>query len=59
MAQIVQQTFTIVVSRLVKDQHVDETACTSDQTQMLLETLPGVVEQILDSDSAVVEVISD
>lgn len=58
MAQIIQQTFTIVVSRLVKD-HSQETACTEEQTQIMLETLPGVVEQILDSNGAVVEVITD
>lgn len=58
MAQIVQQTFMIVVSRLVKD-NSQEPACTEEQTQIMLETLPGVVEQILDSSSAVVEVSTE
>lgn len=58
MAQIIQQTFMVVVSKLVKDDEVDQSVCSEEQTQMLLDTLPGVVEQILDNHSTVVEVVS-
>lgn len=58
MAQIISHTLIITVSKLVKDKQVTDSLWDADQTQMLLETLPGVVEQILDDGSLIVEVQS-
>jgi hypothetical protein len=58
MAHIIQQTFLITISKLVKNDHTQDVVCTPDQTHMLLDTLPGVVEQILEHAPVVVEVIT-
>jgi hypothetical protein len=58
MAHIIQQTFLITISKLVKDDASYHAICSTEQMHMLLDTLPGVVEQILDDASVVVEVIT-
>ena len=56
MAQIVQQTIQITISRLVKDSEEQPMVCTPEQLINMMETLPGVVEQLMDDSGAVVEV---
>jgi hypothetical protein len=56
MAKIVTQTIQIQIHKLVKHDASDHTVCTSEQLLMLMETLPGVTEQILDDASLIVEV---
>ena len=56
MARIVQQTISITVSKLVKNDQEDDSALTEDQLIAVIQSLPGVVEQLIDDSSAVVEV---
>jgi len=56
MAKIVQQTISITVSKLVKNDQEDESALTEDQLIAVVQSLPSVVEQLIDDASAVVEV---
>jgi len=55
MARIVQQTIALHISKLVRDSD-DTPALSDEQLAAILETLPGVVDQILDDTSAVVEI---
>lgn len=61
MAQIINTTFVITVSKLVKDSAGYNTVLDSDQVLMLTETLPGILEELLSDTSAIIEVhpISD
>ena len=56
MAKIVEQTITITVSKLVKSSHDADTPLTEEQLVTLVGSLPDLVEQLIDDDSAVVEV---
>lgn len=56
MATIIQQTVTVQISKLVRDNQADEPVLSSDQMEAILLTLPGVVDQILDDSSTVVEI---
>ncbi len=55
MAHIQQQTITVTISKLVRNQDELSQIVNSDQLAALLDTLPSVVEQILDDSSVVVE----
>lgn len=59
MAHIQQQTITVTISKLVRNQDALSQIVNSDQLAALLDTLPSVVEQILDDSSVVVEAQSD
>jgi hypothetical protein len=59
MAHIQQQTITVTISKLVRNQDELSQIVNSDQLAALLDTLPSVVEQILDDSSVVVEAQSD
>lgn len=54
MAKICTQQISINISKLVRDD-ADDTFLTDNQLLTLLETLPGVVEQLLDDNKLVVE----
>lgn len=55
MAQIVTQSFLITVSKLVKDQHSDIPVLSDEQVTNILETLPSILEEIIQDESAVIE----
>lgn len=55
MAQIIEQKITIVVSRLVRSGSEDTTVLHDQQLVSLFETLPSVIEQVLDDNSVLVE----
>ena len=59
MAHIQQQTITVTISKLVRNQDELSQIVNSDQLTALLDTLPSVVEQILDDSTVVVEAQSD
>jgi hypothetical protein len=59
MASVINQTFIITVSKLVK-QGGDATVMSDEQMISLMETLPTVVEGLLEDDKLVVEIgVSD
>ena len=58
MAQIVQTTFVITVSKLVKDSAVADPVLNADQIQLITDTLPGVVDELLADSAVVIEVQS-
>ena len=55
MAQIVTQSFLITVSKLVKDQHADSQILSDDQINNILDTLPSILEEIIQDPSVVIE----
>lgn len=55
MAKIANQTLQLTVSKLVKDRD-DDSVLSDTQLLTLLETLPGVVEELLQDSTLVVEV---
>jgi len=57
MAQIASQTISISISKLVKDNEAPDSVLTSEQLLSLVETLPGVVEQLLEDNKLVIEVL--
>lgn len=59
MAHILQQNITISISKLVRTSSNNHSVLTDEQLQTLLDTLPSVVEQVLDDPSLVVEALHD
>lgn len=55
MAQIIEQKITIVVSRLVRSGSEDASVLSDQQLVNLFETLPSVIEQVLDDNTVLVE----
>lgn len=55
MAQIIEQKITIVVSKLVRTGHEDSAVLSDQQLVSLFETLPSVIEQVLDDNTVLVE----
>ena len=55
MAQIVTRSFMITVSKLVKDTHMEDQILTEDQVNNILETLPSILEEIIQDSSVVIE----
>lgn len=55
MAQIIEQKITIVVSRLIRNGSEGSTVLNDNQLINLFETLPSVIEQVLDDNTVLVE----
>ncbi len=55
MAQIIEQKITIVVSRLVRSGSEDASVLSDQQLVNLFETLPSIIEQVLDDNTVLVE----
>lgn len=55
MAQIIEQKITIVVSKLVRSGSEDSAVLSDQQLVSLFETLPSVIEQVLDDNTVLVE----
>lgn len=58
MAQIIHTTFVITVSKLVKDSAAEQVVLDNDQVQMITDTLPGILEELLADSAAIIEVQS-
>ena len=56
MAQVIRSTFVITVSKLVKNNADQQAVLDSDQIQMVTETLPGILEELLADSAAIIEV---
>lgn len=56
MAQIACQTISISISKLIKDDEQLESVLSSEQLLALFESLPSVVEQLLEDSKLVIEV---
>ena len=54
MAQIIQKTFVVTISKLVKD-NTAEQMLSDDQTQNILETIPSIIEELVADPSLIVE----
>jgi hypothetical protein len=59
MAQLVEQQITITLSRLIRSRDSVDQVITPEQMESLIETLPSVVEQMLDDATVVVEASSE
>ena len=55
MAQIIEQKITIVVSKLVRSGSEDASVLNDQQLVSLFETLPSIIEQVLDDNTVLVE----
>lgn len=58
MAQIIQTTFVVTLSKLVKDNQADTPVLDAEQTSMIQQMLPGVIEEVLSDSNLIVEVQS-
>lgn len=56
MAQIISEQIVIQIHKLVKSEHAAQSVLDAHKLQMLLETLPGIVEQLLEDSQLLVEV---
>lgn len=56
MAQIASQTISITISKLIKDDDSVDNVLTTEQLLSLFESLPGVVEQLLDDSKLLIEI---
>lgn len=58
MAKIIQTTFVVTINKLVKDDQADLPILDQSQTNLLTQTLSGLVEEVLNDSTLVVEVNS-
>ncbi len=58
MAQVIQTTFVVTISKLVKDAQVSEPVLDAEQSALIQQMLPGVVEEVLNDPGVIVEVQS-
>lgn len=58
MAQVIQTTFVVTISKLVKDAQVSECVLDAEQSALIQQMLPGVVEEVLNDQGVIVEVQS-
>lgn len=54
MAQIIQKTFVVTISKLVKD-NTEQDLLTNEQTLNVLETIPTIIEELVADPSLIVE----
>lgn len=54
MAQIIQKTFVVTISKLVKD-HTQYHILTEEQTQHILDAIPSIIEELVADASLIVE----
>lgn len=54
MAQIIQQTFVVTISKLVKD-GTDQSLLTSEQTLNVLQTICTIIEELVADPALIVE----
>lgn len=55
MAQVIQTTFIVTISKLVKDDQADHPVLDATQAHMIQQMLPGVVEEVLADCGVIVE----
>lgn len=58
MAQVIQTTFVVTISKLVKDAQVAPPVLDAEQAALIQQMLPGVVEEVLNDPGVIVEVQS-
>jgi hypothetical protein len=56
MAKVLEQVIIIKLSKMVKDSNKDTSVITTDQTKLIEETIPALVEEVINDPSIVVEV---
>lgn len=56
MAKIIEEVIVIKLSRMVKDSHKDSNVVDSDQRKLIEETIPTLIEEVINDSSVVVEV---
>lgn len=57
MARVIEQILAVRISRMVKDQSEEVSVTTDEQEQALRESIPQLVEGLLEDPSVVVELI--
>lgn len=57
MARVIEQILAVKISRIVKDHSDDVSVTTDEQEQALKESIPQLVEGLLDDPSVVVELV--
>lgn len=55
MAQVIQTSFMVTISKLVKDDHNQPSVLDAEQTALIQQMLPGVVEEVLNDPGVIVE----
>lgn len=58
MAQVIQTTFVVTLSKLVKDAQAPQSVLDAEQSALIQQMLPGVVEEVLNDPGVIVEVQS-
>ena len=56
MAKVLEQIIVIKLSKMVKDNSTDTTVVNSDQKKLIEDTIPTLVEEVINDGSIVVEV---
>lgn len=56
MAKVVEEIVVIKLSRMVKDSSDDETVVDADQRKLIEETIPALIEEVINDSAVIVEV---
>jgi len=56
MAKILEEIIVIKLSKMVKDNHNSDSVVDSEQRKLIEETIPTLVEEVINDSSVVVEV---
>lgn len=56
MARVLEEVIVIKLSRMVKDNDDSETVVKADQKQLIEETIPALIEEVIGDPTVIVEV---
>ncbi len=59
MARVIEETITIKLSKIVKDKDTTIELISSDQMKLISDTLPSVIDEVLEDNTIIVEVESE
>jgi hypothetical protein len=59
VARVIEETITIKLSKIVKDKDTTIELISSDQMKLISDTLPSVIDEVLEDNTIIVEVESE
>jgi hypothetical protein len=59
MARVIEETITIKLSKIVRDNDKGTSLISDEQMQLIVDTVPSVIEEVLSDNTIIVEVESE
>jgi hypothetical protein len=59
MARVIEETITIKLSKIIRDSDKNTEMVTDEQMQLIIATVPSVIDEVLNDNKIIVEVDSE